>query len=1055
MFKYLFILSFTFTLFSANYLIAAPLLPKPWNVPTSPYPSGSCKSCSIGSEIPSLDQQGQMLLKLNLMTYSPVPSSLLKIQPGVTTSFFPASAYVIIPPKTKEGQGNTTMVELFRRRVLFNCPNALESIANAVPCSSNRPGLTLRCGGRKGRLIVLDLKTRIEYVFEKVNDKLWRLEGMRNADYPERYLKCEYNAGGLIKKILLPGNLKYSIRYSDGLVKRVEDPYGAVTRVYWDEFSHIKRITTRRAGKVATDIHLECDKKGRLVSVINTSGEKYTAEYLIEKNEDKKFKKVTGIMTLPDGRKKYNETTWFFDKEAPFQKTIERGIIAKGKKDILLINYQNLKSNIYSTFKKFQRGQTTIYERNEKTNAITSFTNPLDQTKKYIYNQQGLYTSATYPDGSSVSRSYDSMGRLIRKTDELNRPTTYTYTEGRLTKIDEAGIATFYEYDPKGRPEKTILPDGTVHFYKWDDVLRMTSHTRPNKTKIVYQYAKGMDTITKMAIFPAEKSKKAYVRDYFYDQNLRLLKISYQDKTTETFKYDCCNLVYSKDKAGAITKYVYDAGHRKVRATTPNGDKTRYKYDQRDRIVKITYPDSLTTLNKYDENDNLTKRINPDKTAAKYKYNALGKRIAAKFSDNTFSKYKYDLRDRLLSISGNHSNNITYKYSLAGETLRVINYGLPAQETPQTTKYVFDSSKRLFKTILPDTSVMKKFYITDTRKLSGSLHLGVVTRYRYDFAGRVAAIARHAKSDTGTPGAFENNVMEKHSYDKFGYLNEIYRRYDDGSGTPQPFRLVTKYNYRPDGELLATTSPTTDNDALAYLYRWSYVGEGRKKTVIFRKLTEAPEENIPATPPSAAGIAAEARAKAEKVIVEKAASAKISGFSTGPAARIFDKPEKDKGFTTGPAARIFDKPEKDKGFTTGPASRIFDKPDPNIGFTTGPAAKIDPANKEKQVTAASMKIPKGAVPWGMVISRANRTLSSTDRLGNTTKYIYSNGRLRNTLFNGEIYSSYAYNAEGRIKAVKDILERIHGRRYDHVGRLITSIRPDNQKQNSITISTVG
>lgn len=67
---------------------AAPLFPDPWKPPSDPYPNGSCKSCAGGQEVPFLDQNGNMLMKRNLLSFSSVPSDILKIEAGVTTSFF-------------------------------------------------------------------------------------------------------------------------------------------------------------------------------------------------------------------------------------------------------------------------------------------------------------------------------------------------------------------------------------------------------------------------------------------------------------------------------------------------------------------------------------------------------------------------------------------------------------------------------------------------------------------------------------------------------------------------------------------------------------------------------------------------------------------------------------------------------------------------------------------------------------------------------------------------------------------------------------------------------
>jgi YD repeat-containing protein len=536
------------------------------------------------------------------------------------------------------------------------------------------------------------------------------------------------------------------------------------------------------------DIHTECNGEGNLLSLINTNGEKFTAEYRLDNNDKEKISSFSCLLTYPDKRIAY--LTVIDYKKNGTRKIIKGRVSTDGFQTFIPIKqeYMRKKSNTLAFFEKKFYERTTKIHRDGPTLAVTGKTDALGRTTRFTYNDRGLKTSTTFADGSSVKLKYDKENRIVQKTDEMGRITEYKYNGHQLESVNELGRITKYEYNKDGLPLKTTLPDKTTHIFSWDSLFRMTSHLKPDGTLTLYSYPKTLNNITKINIRAttlaavsgtdkADSKPEMYSRKFSYDPYGRLIKIQFPDKTSRKFRYDCCNLTETVDRAGAVTKYAYDAAHRMVLEVSPNKEKTIFKYDNMNNVTKIIYPNTTIASYKYDEYKNRTESITPEGAKENAKYDIIGNRIGMTYPNRTKNKFKYDLRNRLIAIAGTHQDNIRNKYNAAGQITSSANYGFPAQTNPRTTTYSYDKLGRLLKTSFPDGTAQVRYYIGFSNKLKALVSKGVISSYKYDNAGRLIAIAKYSTADLkkGKQNLFENNITETRSYDSFGNLKEIRR----------------------------------------------------------------------------------------------------------------------------------------------------------------------------------------------------------------------------------------------------------------------------------------
>ena len=837
---FLSVLAFSMQAFSAS------LLPSPFDIPSEPSPGvSSCSTCSGGgknnAEAPSLDLDGVAHVVVTLADFPLLKNSLLTISIGDNMQFSPTEIYQLIPPGAQGGSPDSIIVSLSWKKIGFNAK--ISDIGDVSFSSLNYPGYAIL--RKNERLILKDITRSQDYIFASPDGGIkWKLDEIRNATFPAMNLKCEYDEKGYMSKITLPDKSEYRIEHKGGLPVKVTDPAGAVTEISWDERSHVKRVTTcvppghpffRSKEKSAVkpciirDIHAECDAQGRLLSLVTTAGEKYATEYRSNNDEKGKIETFCGILTAPDKRKIY--VTKSFSLKDGVQ-TTEKGYLEQDKSgnEIFESAEQEIrkrKSGTLVLFSKSENGRTTKYERNSDTVAITGETDPLGRTTRFKYNKAGLKTETIYPDGSIARNEYDSMDRLVKRSDECGRATSYNYGKsGLLESVDNAGMVTKYEYDAQNRPVKTVLPDGSVHTFTWDNLFRMASRTNPDGSTVSYEYPAHFKTPKKIEIkgndvsqssigIPPVSSEKGtagraqhetFSRIFTYDPTGKLAKILFPDGSFERFEYGCCGLLKAIDQAGGVRKFTYDASNRKIEDISPNREIKRWKYNPRGQVVEVTHPNGTSTKYEYDKFGEKVKVIEADASSTEFKYDAAGNKIEARYftlmnkdasaskspdeglvastgergaaSPPTSTLYKYDDRNRLVAISGDHEKHIRYTYDLSGKLLKVADHGLPPVATGRITENDYDNVGRIISTIHPDGSIETFQYLPGTDKLKGSILNGIVTSYKYDDAGKISAVARYPieelKNNSGT-GVFDQFIVETRSYDAFGNLFEVRR----------------------------------------------------------------------------------------------------------------------------------------------------------------------------------------------------------------------------------------------------------------------------------------
>ncbi|MEK7415453.1 MAG: hypothetical protein AAB263_19275, partial [Planctomycetota bacterium] len=274
-------------------------------------------------------------------------------------------------------------------------------------------------------------------------------------------------------------------------------------------------------------------------------------------------------------------------------------------------------------------------------------------------------TSKTYPDGTSVAATWNSLNERLTFTDRLGRITTNTYDSNgnHLTEKDATGITgertRSWTYNSRGQPLTATDFNGNVTDYTYDSAGHLTHIIEPadvtsgTRADTVFAY----DSVGRLSSSSDPNGRQT---TYSYDSRNRIVTLTYADTSTETFTYGTgsnANLVVAQtDRNTNQTTYSYDTFGRRtttvqaastavavtetctfLHGTTKEltclraGELTTYAFDYENRII--------ATQSQANGSTTLTSTV---------EFDVLGRRLSTSDAYGRRSFFVYDVNDRLV-----------------------------------------------------------------------------------------------------------------------------------------------------------------------------------------------------------------------------------------------------------------------------------------------------------------------------------------------------------------------------------------------------------------------
>lgn len=449
------------------------------------------------------------------------------------------------------------------------------------------------------------------------------------------------------------------------------------------------------------------------------------------------------------------------------------------------------------------------------------------------------HPSSTEPDGTVVKPfekwTYDGNGNVLVHTGRLGETSTTVYDARNrpLTVTTSAAVSggpqgvTHYTWDDGGHLIASVSPAGTMRYYSYDLMGRMTD-----------------STLTERYVDDGSGEASDYVSAYRWDQFGDLLSDSLsvpnatltynaagEVATSTTYKYGTTS--FERDVAGRLTKVTdptgrhtdlgYDLAGRRTSTAVVAADgtvaaRTAYHYDAAGNPVDVTDPNQHTWHADYDALGRLSKLTDPTPTdvngtvlaapTTSFGYDAGGNRTRQTDGNqhSTYTSYNaWDLpsvrldpataahpaaTDRTSTVSYNAAGeprtltqpggvSVGFGYDLLGRVTSQSGSG--AESATQNRQFGYDVAGRL--TSLTSPTGNETLTWDDQDKLYAYTRAGLngaaATTYQYEYDPR-GQLSKRTGPDGTTTFVFDSNGQVFRSNDSLTGTNRYYTY--DGAG---------------------------------------------------------------------------------------------------------------------------------------------------------------------------------------------------------------------------------------------------------------------------------
>ncbi|MBL4660384.1 MAG: RHS repeat protein, partial [Alcanivoracaceae bacterium] len=533
-------------------------------------------------------------------------------------------------------------------------------------------------------------------------------------------------------------------------------------------------------------------------------------------------------------------------------------------------------------------GNETIWTYDNFGNQLTE-TDALGNTTTSTYNKRGEILTQTDANGdTTISNEYvpdnhNTAGQLSKVTDALSNTIEYTWSAGQASNQDTVVFSTGFKDARGNKYNISSISSGTSRGLSgsttdlnglkiettYDDVSTPTVSkqiiTDDNGNMIqeittTFEYNANGDVIkttdnlgnfilteyNQLKRISATVDANGNRTEYTFDDLGNAIKISFADGTTELATFDDeGNQLTSTDRAGRVTKTIYDVANRPIETilpdgtplddsdnpralitynaigqmvsiTDPLGNVTQYEYDALGKRTKTIDALGNTTTVTFDSNGIITQKTDALGRITKYETNAIGSIVKIIFPDSTANDdndnlFTTKIQDELMRkvAETDLAGKITqYEYSNGSNLLAIIDpigqrteytYDQRGNKRAQTdangnaTTWAYDEFNRMVLTTLPDGQTKSKTYDAIGNVLTKTDFNGNLTSFEYNNLNQLVKTT------------FADNTIVTSTYTAIGKIASI----TQSQGT-------TSYQYDAQDRLTRIDYP--DSNFIAYGY---------------------------------------------------------------------------------------------------------------------------------------------------------------------------------------------------------------------------------------------
>jgi YD repeat-containing protein len=428
----------------------------------------------------------------------------------------------------------------------------------------------------------------------------------------------------------------------------------------------------------------------------------------------------------------------------------------------------------------------------------------------------------------SPGQKYDGKLRRVEENGKLMVEYRYDRKTGLLTEtIDDKGVCTYFDYDPKFRPSKRL---------DWEPKPLRVRQGNRRKSEIIAEYAYNEDGKVIGA-----KDRHGDLTRYTYTARGEIASVTHPTGDMVSYAYDNFGRCVSVSSGGRKQSVEYDENGRVKTQIAADGSKTEVVYDADGHVSRILRNGKVTKELVRDEFHRVVGEKDSLSRLSRVERDARGNLTAQIAPNGSVTRYEYDSSDRRTAQIDGNNNKITFEFDSAGRMIKQTN----ALGGTQTWKYEPQTGKLLERA--NGEQVIRHSYEKSGPLAAIDYGGGQKLAYAYDKDGRPV-------SATGPDTTFESSYnplgqltatravcgteenLLSYRYNRRGQRNgllvsklipAVAERWD-AYAVPARYTVVqqTEQIYDPEGQLTGILT----NGIPAISYRYDLIGRPVQKT---------------------------------------------------------------------------------------------------------------------------------------------------------------------------------------------------------------------------------
>lgn len=429
------------------------------------------------------------------------------------------------------------------------------------------------------------------------------------------------------------------------------------------------------------------------------------------------------------------------------------------------------------------------------------------QVWRFTYDTQGHVASTQDPLGHSTQfTAYDLQGHPLAVVDPNGVQLSFTYdVRGRILTRTIAGRTWTYHRDAAGQITGISYPNGATITLTYDGAHRLTDVTDSlgNRQHRTLSVAGDVVRVQRFDASNVVIRQQSYASDGLG----RVIATTDANNQTTSIAYDSNgNPTVSTDALGHASRISYDALNRPITLTDAAIEVTAIQFNAYDQPTQVTAPNGAVTQYSYDSFRELVQESSPDRGTSTITYSTAGLPISRLDARGVTASATYDALDRLTLLSftgasnpGNPtawlqqlgasilSDNVSFTYDQGtgctfgfgrlcvrqdqsgAERLSYDAFGNVTQQThtvlgySYATQYTYDNANRLTQMTYPDGRVVS--YARDALERVSAVQ-ATVNRT----ATSILSALQYRADGLPSGLTFGNGLAETRSYDPVGRL---------------------------------------------------------------------------------------------------------------------------------------------------------------------------------------------------------------------------------------------------------------------------------------------